>query len=191
VQVAAESRPSKEVVVAQGFVAKSLTTLCEQNSGRGGVFRVAGASLQLVASTAGIDQAFLDRAQLLWRVSEASEGPCTDGRLSLFRSGQGVIVLDGVDEASCPPRLRSLLLEGIAQAMEQTPTAGLEQPFAGEAPPSWLEAIPEDELERHRLLARLGAADWNVARVARREGMSRRGLYYKLERLGIRRPTLV
>ena len=175
--------------MAKAFIAKSLNTLCEQNSARGAVFRTGGDALQLVASTAGLDQAFLDAAGLLWSVSRGGgRAPLTDGRLSLFELPEGVAVLDSIDEAACPPRLRSLLLEGIGHALAQLQGDADDARLSGEAVPSWLEAIAEKDLERHRLLARLRAADWCIAKVARREGMSRRGLYYKLDRLGIRRP---
>jgi hypothetical protein len=52
---------------------------------------------------------------------------------------------------------------------------------------TFLEETPREEIERQQLLVLLRKNEWNIARVARIMGMTRRTVYLKLERYGIPR----
>jgi transcriptional regulator with GAF, ATPase, and Fis domain len=64
------------------------------------------------------------------------------------------------------------------------------RPAAGAAPDSWeayLERTPVEDMEREKLLLLLNRNEWNIARVARMMGVTRRTVYLRLQRYNIPR----
>lgn len=64
------------------------------------------------------------------------------------------------------------------------------RPAAGGAPDSWeayLERTPVEDMEREKLLLLLNRNEWNIARVARMMGVTRRTVYLRLQRYNIPR----
>jgi transcriptional regulator of acetoin/glycerol metabolism len=51
----------------------------------------------------------------------------------------------------------------------------------------YLRDSTEDEILRDKILLELHANEWNISRVARRLGVTRRTVYLRLDRLGIER----
>jgi transcriptional regulator of acetoin/glycerol metabolism len=61
---------------------------------------------------------------------------------------------------------------------------------AGRSAESWeayLERTPVEDMEREKLLLLLNRNEWNIARVARLMGVTRRTVYLRLQRYGIPR----
>jgi transcriptional regulator with GAF, ATPase, and Fis domain len=69
-----------------------------------------------------------------------------------------------------------------AAPTEATPDAG--EAMAWEA---YLERTPVQDIERQKLLLLLDRNDWNIARVARLMGVTRRTVYLRLQRYNIPR----
>jgi len=64
------------------------------------------------------------------------------------------------------------------------------RPGAGGSPDSWeayLERTPVEDMEREKLLLLLNRNEWNIARVARMMGVTRRTVYLRLQRYNIPR----
>ena len=58
---------------------------------------------------------------------------------------------------------------------------------ASEAWQSYLERTPVEDMEREKLLLLLNRNEWNIARVARLMGVTRRTIYLRLQRYNIPR----
>jgi transcriptional regulator with GAF, ATPase, and Fis domain len=64
------------------------------------------------------------------------------------------------------------------------------RPGGGGSPDSWeayLERTPVEDMEREKLLLLLNRNEWNIARVARMMGVTRRTVYLRLQRYNIPR----
>ena len=176
-----------------------------------GVFAAADERLTLFASR-GIDQHVLDAVETLWQrakgqlksgspvyvpdcradrglASQAPGGPASVAMFPVF-DGDRLVALLYVDSALphfCPPsdieRLRrfSRVLVGAVR------------PDAAEAPlkptgwEAYLERTPVPDIERQKLLLLLNRNEWNIARVARLMGVTRRTIYLRLQRYNIPR----
>ena len=73
----------------------------------------------------------------------------------------------------------------IAKAVTES-TPG-ERGRTSEAWESYLERTPVEDMEREKLLLLLNRNEWNIARVARLMGVTRRTIYLRLQRYGIPR----
>ena len=73
----------------------------------------------------------------------------------------------------------------IAKAVNES-TPG-ERGRTSEAWESYLERTPVEDMEREKLLLLLNRNEWNIARVARLMGVTRRTIYLRLQRYGIPR----
>jgi hypothetical protein len=181
------------------------------NGRSGGVFAVADARLTLFASR-GIDQHVLDAIETLWRRSRralregkpiyvpechwdgelaAKEGPASLALFPVLDGGRLVALLyvDSVDPHFCP----SGEIERLTRFSRVL--AGAVRPDAAQngAPAevtgweSYLERTPVHDIERQKLLLLLRRNEWNIARVARLMGVTRRTIYLRLQRYDIPR----
>jgi GAF domain-containing protein len=73
----------------------------------------------------------------------------------------------------------------IAKAVTESSPG--ERGHTSEAWESYLERTPVEDMEREKLLLLLNRNEWNIARVARLMGVTRRTIYLRLQRYGIPR----
>jgi DNA-binding NtrC family response regulator len=74
----------------------------------------------------------------------------------------------------------------IAKAVNENAAPG-ERVASGEAWEAYLERTPVEDMEREKLLLLLNRNEWNIARVARLMGVTRRTIYLRLQRYNIPR----
>ena len=177
----------------------------------GAVFTLDDDRLLLFASR-GVDQHALDAAQVVWsscaaslRAGEAFYAPepgAVAGLKALARQGPTsltvvpvlqdrlLVALLYIDAAE-PHFLNNADRDRLSKfariiAKAVTQTAG---PKAGraEAWESYLERTPVEDMEREKLLLLLNRNEWNIARVARLMGVTRRTIYLRLQRHNIPR----
>ena len=160
----------------------------------------------------GIDQHVLDAVETLWRrakgqltggspvyvpdcradaglAGQAAGGPASVAMFPVF-DGDHLVALLYVDSALphfCQPgdierlgRFSRVLADAV-------------RPGVAEAPPeatgweAYLERTPVPDIERQKLLLLLNRNEWNIARVARLMGVTRRTIYLRLQRYNIPR----
>ena len=177
----------------------------------GAVFTLDGDRLLLFASR-GLDQHALDAAQMVWTTAQQSlragvsfyapEPSALPGLRALAREGPAALTMVPVqqDEAlvallyvdaaephflTNPDRDRLLKFARIvARAVSQTAAPRTNRVEAWE---SYLERTPVEDMEREKLLLLLNRNEWNIARVARLMGVTRRTIYLRLQRHNIPR----
>ena len=176
-----------------GLIERTLQVMAAMNGAQqAAVFRRAGQGLVLAASRS-VDQTVLDAAQTLWAGCrgqlEAGRPATAEGQpvtlMPLIHDGDlvGCMVLDAVDARLCPPKYREQVLGIVARALSRK---GDEGPLAAVAE-TILEELPARDYAREQLLVLMDQEQWNVARVARFLGITRRTLYSRLQRYGISR----
>jgi hypothetical protein len=74
----------------------------------------------------------------------------------------------------------------IAKAVNENGAPG-DRGGSGEAWEAYLERTPVEDMEREKLLLLLNRNEWNIARVARLMGVTRRTIYLRLQRYNIPR----
>jgi transcriptional regulator with GAF, ATPase, and Fis domain len=74
----------------------------------------------------------------------------------------------------------------LAKAVTES-SSPVEAGRTSEAWQSYLERTPVEDMEREKLLLLLNRNEWNIARVARLMGVTRRTIYLRLQRYGIPR----
>jgi hypothetical protein len=145
----------------------------------------------------GVDQECLDRVRSAWAtaVDELREGrpmscatwclwPCaTPGGLVLvYLSGAGLRLAQVRRTVGGIARLLSLLVgEGQKPAKEEPSHA------AQTAVDVFLRNASAEEVERRQLTLLLNESEWNIARAARRRGVTRVTVYKWMRRLGVAR----
>lgn len=181
------------------------------NGRSGGVFAAADARLTLFASR-GIDQHVLDAIETLWgrakdqlRRGQPIYVPDTGTDKDLARTmaggpaslavfpvfdGDDLVALLYVDSAEpefCPgtdlERLATfsrMLARAVRPAADPPPRDVAEWE-------AYLERTPVPDIERQKLLLLLNHNAWNIARVARLMGVTRRTVYLRLQRYNIAR----
>ena len=179
------------------------------------VFTREGDKLNLFASR-GIDQSALDSLQGVWsRFRETFDKGGTfyvperetDNRLPRsadrngaasfavvpVANGEDVIALVYVDSHD-PHFCSAHDLERmgkfsriIAKAVTETGTVRHQSQSRAEAWETYLERTPVEDMEREKLLLLLNRNEWNIARVARLMGVTRRTIYLRLQRYNIPR----
>jgi predicted DNA-binding protein (UPF0251 family) len=91
----------------------------------------------------------------------------------------GVVLLEGgTSSMEGTDLILTAIVAAVMVAMAPRPLAGDLDQFVG---------IRSDELERHRLIELLKRNEWNLARVARVLGVTRRTVYMRLKRYDIAR----
>ncbi len=81
-------------------------------------------------------------------------------------------------------------LAKFSRIVSKAVTEGARPVPAGRSVESWeayLERTPVEDMEREKLLLLLNRNEWNIARVARLMGVTRRTVYLRLQRYGIPR----
>ena len=177
----------------------------------GAVFTLAGDRLLLFASR-GVDQHGLDAAQVVWssrsdslRRGEAFYAPesgAVAGLKAMARQGPASLTVVPVlqdsilvallyIDAAQPHFLNnadrdrlSKFARIIAKAVTRTAEPKASRAEAWE---TYLERTPVEDMEREKLLLLLNRNEWNIARVARLMGVTRRTIYLRLQRHNIPR----
>ena len=182
------------------------------NARSAALFACSASSLSLFASSS-VDQQALDAAAALWEENSESlgrgavvfrpewipRGPASQpgGPRSLAfipmmneeNTVVAVLYVDGSESHFCSTgdleRL-SKLAPVIARAVQGT-GAEAERPTGAGAWEEYLAKTPVDDMEREKLLLLLSRNEWNIARVARLMGVTRRTIYLRLQRHNIPR----
>jgi Bacterial regulatory protein, Fis family/GAF domain len=184
------------------------------NGRAGAVFTIPDDQVVLFASR-GIDQAVLDLAPLIWELQKegfrrgetfyvperaterrlpqaAAErpGPASFAVVPVLQDEALIAILyvDSHEPHFCDAHdLDRLSKFSRIVAKSVTDTAA---PRRGGGPDAWeayLERTPVEDMEREKLLLLLNRNEWNIARVARMMGVTRRTVYLRLQRYKIPR----
>jgi transcriptional regulator with GAF, ATPase, and Fis domain len=194
---------------------RTLEVLMSMNRGRSGaVFARDGDTVTLFASR-GIDQEVLDAVGTVWsRYRDALQngqtftignrdedrrlprrepgGPASLVVMPVFNSGKLVALLyvDSFDPHFCDPNdieRMARFTRIVAKAVTGTEPHREEARTTTERWETYLERTPVEDLEREKLLLLLNRNEWNIARVARLMGVTRRTIYLRLQRYNIPR----
>jgi len=187
------------------------------NGRSGAVFtcRESGEGVDLFASR-GIDQAVLDAVPAVWEALGDSlrrgqtvyvgdreterrmslppaerSGPASFAVVPVFEEETLVALLyvDSAEPHFCDAHDLERLTKFsriIAKSVTES-TSPVEAGRSSEAWQSYLERTPIEDMEREKLLLLLNRNEWNIARVARLMGVTRRTIYLRLQRYGIPR----
>jgi transcriptional regulator with GAF, ATPase, and Fis domain len=194
---------------------RTLEVVMSLTNGRSGaVFARDGDHLNLFASRA-IDQHALNAVQEAWgkqaevlrrgetfyvpdwvnerRISgpNVRGGPASFTIVPTFEGDELIALLyvDSLDPHFCEEHDLSRLEKFsriIAKAVRESATTGT-QPAPADAWETYLERTPVEDMEREKLLLLLNRNEWNIARVARLMGVTRRTVYLRLQRYNIPR----
>jgi transcriptional regulator with GAF, ATPase, and Fis domain len=165
----------------------------------------------------GIDQAVLDAVQTVWnryreslksgetfyvpdRVAERRLPPIEEGRVGpasfalvpVF-DGEALVALlyvDSHDPHFCATHDLERLTKFsriVAKAVTDSVPLKEKGRSQAEAWETYLERTPVEDMEREKLLLLLNRNEWNIARVARLMGVTRRTIYLRLQRYNIPR----
>jgi transcriptional regulator with GAF, ATPase, and Fis domain len=195
---------------------RTLEVVMSLNNGRSGaVFSCSEDRITLFASR-GIDQAVLDSVQVVWAryketlhkgetfyvpdraterrlPSETGDKPsaASFAVVPVF-DGETLVALlyvDSLDPHFCASHDLERLTKFsriVAKAVnETTPDRGRVR--SADAWETYLERTPVEDMEREKLLLLLNRNEWNIARVARLMGVTRRTIYLRLQRYNIPR----
>jgi DNA-binding NtrC family response regulator len=100
-----------------------------------------------------------------------------------------LIYVDSLEPHFCTPQDIDRLgkfARIIAKAVADRPE-GQRVPTRAEAWETYLERTPVEDMEREKLLLLLNRNEWNIARVSRLMGVTRRTIYLRLQRYAIPR----
>ena len=185
------------------------------NGRSGAVFTREGDKLNLFASR-GIDQHVLDSLQAVWsRFRETFDKGDTfyvperesDTRLPRDGGHAGVasfavvpvsngeellalVYVDSLDPHFCSAHdleRMGKFSRIVAKAVTETGPMRQQAQSRAEAWETYLERTPVEDMEREKLLLLLNRNEWNIARVARLMGVTRRTIYLRLQRYNIPR----
>ena len=193
---------------------RTLEVVMSLSNGRSGaVFTHQDGKVTLFASK-GIDQHVLDAIQTVWsRFRESfaagetfyAADLATDRRLKASERGGAaslavvpvfegddlvaLLYVDSLDPHFCTAQdleRMSKFSRILAKAVGDT---GAPEPRSGrsEAWEKYLERTPVEDMEREKLLLLLNRNEWNIARVSRLMGVTRRTIYLRLQRYNIPR----
>ena len=198
---------------------RTLEVVMSLTNGRSGaVFTSDPDKLTLFASR-GIDQHVLDAIQTVWNrfrqglergetfyVSERSsdprlprpedrQGPASFAVVPVFDTDQLVALLyvDSFDPHFSDPNdmeRMSRFTRIVAKAVTGIDPHREEARSSTERWETYLERTPVQDLEREKLLLLLNRNEWNIARVSRLMGVTRRTIYLRLQRYGIPREKI-
>jgi hypothetical protein len=198
----------------QRLAERTLEVVMSLVNGRAGaVFAQEEGRLALFASR-GIDQSVLDAAEEVWRhqralletgetfyvADRATErrlpkgapgGPTSFAVVPVLKSGAlaAVMYVDSKDPHFCEAHDLARLAKFskiVAKAVTDLPRL-VPEPTREEAWETYLERTPVEDMEREKLLLLLNRNEWNIARVARLMGVTRRTIYLRLARYAIPR----
>jgi transcriptional regulator with GAF, ATPase, and Fis domain len=193
---------------------RTLDLVMSLTNGRAGAVFTRNDDRMVLFASRGIDQEVLDVVPAVWSRSRESfrrtrcsrcAGPSHDRRLPKTETGSipaafavvpvvqddslvALLYLDSLDPHFCASHDLERLKKFsriIAKAVSDSGD--------GRARPSvdgwetYLERTPVEDMEREKLLLLLNRNEWNIARVARLMGVTRRTIYLRLERYKIPR----
>jgi transcriptional regulator with GAF, ATPase, and Fis domain len=195
---------------------RTLEVVMSLTNGRSGaVFTREGEKVALFASR-GIDQHVLDAAQTVWsRFRDAFEkgetfycpekdtdtrlpkaesrvGPASFALVPVF-NGEDLVALlyvDSLDPHFCTTHDLERMAKFsriVAKAVTETGPIQERAQSQADAWETYLERTPVEDMEREKLLLLLNRNEWNIARVARLMGVTRRTIYLRLQRYNIPR----
>jgi transcriptional regulator with GAF, ATPase, and Fis domain len=194
---------------------RTLEVVMSLTNGRSGaVFAHDQGRIALFASR-GIDQHVLDAANAVWSTQRETlqSGqtfyvPDVNSERRLPRGDGGgpvsfvlvpvigndglaaVLYVDSADPHFCTTQDLERLTKFsriIAKAVGDNVGTVERAPSRAEAWESYLERTPVEDMEREKLLLLLNRNEWNIARVARLMGVTRRTIYLRLQRYNIPR----
>jgi hypothetical protein len=196
---------------------RTLEVVMSLTNGRSGaVFAHEQGRIALFASR-GIDQHVLDAANSVWtsqretlQSGQTFYVPDVNAERRLPKPGAGgpvsfvmvpvtgsdealaaVLYVDSLDPHFCTSQDLERLTKFsriIAKAVGEDASVTVERgPSRAEAWESYLERTPVEDMEREKLLLLLNRNEWNIARVARLMGVTRRTIYLRLQRYNIPR----
>jgi hypothetical protein len=127
-----------------------------------------------LALACGIDQGTISSLEALW--SDRCEGPASRERLLLLpvRGGGAYLLLEGVDTKRVDVDTAASMGAVASKAMDRTDWDGR-------------DVRSLDSVKRDDLVASLNLHEWNIARVARAKGVTRKTIYEWMARYAIRR----
>jgi GAF domain-containing protein len=194
---------------------RTLEVITSLTNGRSGaVFACDGDKIGLFASRS-VDQHGLDAIQASWagqaeafargesfyvpdwanerRISLDARkgGPASFAIVPAFDGERlvGLIYVDSLDPHFCEEHDIARLQKFsriIAKAIRESSAEG-QRPAPTDAWETYLERTPVEDMEREKLLLLLNRNEWNIARVARLMGVTRRTVYLRLQRYNIPR----
>ena len=196
---------------------RTLDVVMALSNGRSGaVFALDGNQLSLFASR-GIDQTALDAVDLVWKRSQdslrrgetfyvpersAEKLPLSEVERPNVASLVvvpvlapdvlvGLLYIDSADPHFCEghdldrlAKFSRIVAKAITDAQAR-PGGAKPEPDSGWE--TYLERTPIEDMEREKLLLLLNRNEWNIARVARLMGVTRRTIYLRLQRYNIPR----
>ena len=194
---------------------RTLEVVMSLSNGRSGaVFTHQDGKVTLFASR-GIDQHVLDAIQTVWnRFRESfvagetfyAADLATDRRLKAGERGGAaslavvpvfegdelvaLLYVDSLDPHFCTAQdleRMGKFSRILAKAVADTGTPEPRSPSRSEAWETYLERTPVEDMEREKLLLLLNRNEWNIARVSRLMGVTRRTIYLRLQRYNIPR----
>jgi transcriptional regulator with GAF, ATPase, and Fis domain len=195
---------------------RTLEVVMSLNNGRSGaVFSTDADRITLFASR-GIDQHVLDAIHAVWGrhrepllqgetfyvpergvdrrlpKEEVRGGPSSFAVVPVFNGEQLIALLyvDSMDPHFCAPHDLERLAKFtriLAKAVLDSGPIAETQHSRAEAWEAYLERTPVEDMEREKLLLLLNRNEWNIARVARLMGVTRRTIYLRLQRYNIPR----
>jgi hypothetical protein len=186
---------------------RTLEVIMSLSNGRSGaVFSREGDQLALFASR-GIDQAALSYTHLVWGQYRDSflagvtfyvPDRTTDRRITATAENERVeaakmvalLYVDSGDPHFCEShdlirltKFSRILSKAIADSSPERQRAAV----TVDSWETYLERTPVDDMEREKLLLLLNRNEWNIARVSRLMGVTRRTIYLRLQRYNIPR----
>jgi hypothetical protein len=185
------------------------------NGRAGAVFTCAGDAVTLFASR-GIDQAVLDIVPVVWAAQQqgfrrgetfyvpdrAAErrlpasvaerpGPASLAVVPVLEEEAllALLYVDSQDPHFCDShdldrlsKFSRIVAKSVNDTASPRPAGG-----ASDSWESYLERTPVEDMEKEKLLLLLNRNEWNIARVARMMGVTRRTVYLRLQRYNIPR----
>jgi GAF domain-containing protein len=195
---------------------RTLEVVMSLNNGRSGaVFSCEDDRVTLFASR-GIDQTVLDSVQSVWdrfkdsllkgetfyvperstdRRLPADQGDRSASSFAMVPVFDGetlvaLLYVDSLDPHFCASHDLERLGKFsriVAKAVTDTVSPRERNRATSDAWETYLERTPVEDMEREKLLLLLNRNEWNIARVARLMGVTRRTIYLRLQRYNIPR----
>jgi hypothetical protein len=180
----------------RGAADRTLAFLASLNKARGAaVFSVDGDRLTLFTGR-GFDVEAVSTVQAVWtneraRLAAAELVHGSDARASYvvapLTDGDSLLALLYLDVPANTPwtSLDASSINGFGVAIAQAVKAASAVPVQPSPVQAYLSQTSDDEIARERLLLLLVQNEWNISRVARLMGVTRRTIYLRLQRHNI------
>jgi GAF domain-containing protein len=196
---------------------RTLEVVMSLNNGRSGAVFSHGDDKVTLFASRGIDQAALDSVDAVWArhreslqkgetfyvpdrqaerrlpaESTTRSGPASFAVVPVFDNEALVALLyvDSLDPHFCASHDLERLTKFsriVAKAVTESEPVVQKARHQADAWETYLERTPVEDMEREKLLLLLNRNEWNIARVARLMGVTRRTIYLRLQRYNIPR----